>query len=176
MPFMHASTSSSKSGRSIKARSTAKGGAKIKDAIQLLKADHAEVKALFKQFQKMRNGARKGGIVQQICTALTVHAEIEEEIFYPAVRQALDQKDETMMDEAAIEHQGVKNLVQEIEAAGEGDPMLPAKMKVLCEYVMHHVKEEEGKMFPKAKKAGVDLKELGTELMERKTELMAEQE
>lgn len=176
MPFMHASTSPSKSGRSMKARSSAKGRAKNQDAIKLLKADHAEVKALFKQFQKMRNGARKGGIVQQICTALTVHAEIEEEIFYPAVRDALDQKDETMMDEAAIEHQGVKNLVQEIQGAGEDDEMLPAKMKVLCEYVMHHVKEEEGKMFPKAKKAGVDLQELGTEMMERKTELMAEQE
>ena len=176
MPLMHASTSPSKSGRSIKARPTAKGRAKTQDAIQLLKADHAEVKALFKQFQKMRNGARKGGIVQQICTALTVHSEIEEEIFYPAVREALDQKDESMMDEAAIEHQGVKNLVQEIENGGDDDEMLPAKMKVLCEYVMHHVKEEEGKIFPKAKKAGVDLQELGAELMERKTDLMEEQE
>jgi len=176
MPLQHASTSPSRSGRSMKARATTKTRSKPQDAIKLLTADHDEVEALFKQFQKLRNGARKGDLIQKICTALTVHAEIEEEIFYPAVREALDQKDEQMMDEAAIEHQSIKSLVEEIQDAGENDEMLRAKMKVLCEYVMHHVKEEKSQIFPKAKKSGVDLEELGVELMERKTELMAEQE
>ena len=175
MPLMHASTSQSRSGRTVKARATARARSKPQDAIKLLSADHDEVEGLFKQFQKMRNGTRKGDLVRQICTALTVHAEIEEEIFYPAVRDALDEKDEQMMDEAAIEHQHIKELVEEIEDAGENDEMLRAKMKVLCEYVTHHVKEEEKQIFPKAKKAGVDLQELGMELMERKTELMEQQ-
>jgi hemerythrin superfamily protein len=175
MPLQHASTSQSRSGRTMKARATGRGRSKQQDAIKLLSADHDEVETLFKKFQKLRNGTRGGDLVRQICTALTVHAEIEEEIFYPAVRDALDQKDEQMMDEAAIEHQHIKELVQEIEDAGANDEMLRAKMKVLCEYVMHHVKEEEKNIFPKVKKTDLDLEELGAELQERKSELMEEQ-
>jgi hemerythrin superfamily protein len=166
-------STSSRAGRTTRARSTSRSKAKEQTAIELLSKDHDEVEKLFKQFQKMsRDGGRKMEIVQQICMALTVHAEIEEEIFYPAVREALGEKGESLMDEAAVEHEGIKTLVQQIESARGNDEMLAARMTVLCEYVMHHVKEEEGKIFPKAKRARLDMEELGAELLERKMELM----
>lgn len=175
---MRLQTSTSHAGiaRGTRSRSSARGKAKRQDAIHLLTSDHDDVEKLFKQFQKSRHdGARKSDIVQRICTALTVHAEIEEEIFYPAMRDALADKDESLMDEAAVEHETIRNLVEEIEDSGNDDELLAARMKVLCEYVMHHVKEEEGKIFPKAKKANLDLDELGAELRERKMELMGEE-
>jgi|SRR5689334_4841396 hemerythrin superfamily protein len=169
---LQTSTSHSRAGRTTRARSISRTKEKEQNAIQLLSKDHDEVEKLFKQFQKMsRDGSRKTEIVRQICTALTIHAEIEEEIFYPAVREALGEKGESLMDEAAVEHEGVKNLVEQIENARGNDEMLTARMKVLCEYVMHHVKEEEGKIFPKAKRARLDMEELGAELLERKMEL-----
>lgn len=170
---LQTSTSHPRAGRTTRARSTTSGKAKEQNAIELLSKDHDEVEKLFRQFQKMsRDGGRKTEIVRQICTALTVHAEIEEEIFYPAVREALGEKGESLMDEAAVEHEGIKNLVEQIENARGNDEMLAARMTVLCEYVMHHVKEEEGKIFPKAKRARLDMEELGAELLERKMELM----
>jgi len=170
-------TSHAGTARGTRARSSARTRAKRHDAIQLLASDHDEVEKLFKQFQKSRqDGARKGEIVRRICVALTVHAEIEEEIFYPAMRDALPDKDESLMDEAAIEHETIRNLVEEIGDSGNDDEMLAARMKVLSEYVMHHVKEEEGKIFPKARKARLDLDGLGAELLERKKELMREEE
>lgn len=173
---LQTSTSQSRPGRTTRTRSSAKGKSGQQDAIKLLTNDHDEVEKLFRQFQKSKkDGARKAEIVRQICTALTVHAEIEEEIFYPAMRDALAEKDESMMDEAAIEHETIRNLVEEIEDAGEDDDMLSARVKVLCEYVTHHVKEEEEKIFPKAKKARLDLEALGAELAERKAELMEEE-
>ena len=166
---MQTSTSRAGTGRRTKSPASARGKTKQQDAIQLLSSDHDEVEKLFKQFKK--SNGRKAEIVRQICTALTVHAEIEEEIFYPAMRDALSDKDETLMDEAAVEHETIRNLIEEIEDAGNDDEMLAARMKVLSEYVMHHVKEEEGKMFPKAKKARLDLDALGMELLERKMDL-----
>ena len=167
------SASRAKQGRESKMRSASKSKAKQQDAVKLLMADHNEVEELFKQFQKAKNdGSRKGEIVEQICQALTVHAEIEEEIFYPAIRDALDEKDETMMAEAEVEHASIKTLVGQLEDTDPDDELFDAKVKVLCEYVTHHVKEEEGKMFPKAKKTGLDLEQLGAELAERKSELM----
>ncbi len=172
---LQTSTSQSRSGRTTRGRS-ATGKSREQNAIRLLSNDHDEVEKLFKQFQKLkRDGSRKREIVQQICTALKVHAEIEEEIFYPAVREALGNKGEVMMDEAAIEHESIKSLVEQIEDAGSDDEVLAAKMNVLCEYVMHHVKEEESKIFPKAKKTRLNMDELAIELSERKMELMDEQ-
>jgi hemerythrin superfamily protein len=174
---LQTSTSQARSGRTTGSRSATGAKSKAKNAIRLLSDDHDEVEKLFSQFQKSkRDGSRKQELVRQICTALTVHAEIEEEIFYPAVREALGQKEEMLMDEAAIEHDSMKSLIEQIEEAGGDDEMLAAKMNVLCEYVMHHVKEEERKMFPKAKKTRLDMNELGAELLERKMELMEEQE
>lgn len=170
---LQTSTSHPRAGRTMRARSATRSKAKEQNAIELLSKDHDEVEKLFKQFQKLsRDGGRKTEIVRQICTALTVHSEIEEEIFYPAVREALGEKGECLMDEAAVEHDSIKNLVEQIENARGNDEMLAARMTVLGEYVMHHVKEEEGKIFPKAKRARLDMEELGAELLERKMELM----
>jgi hemerythrin superfamily protein len=167
--------SQSKQGRASKPRAS-KTAAKQQDAIQLLMEDHREVEKLFKQFQKAKNdGQSKGEIVEQICNALTVHAEIEEEIFYPACRDALAEKGEDMLDEAEVEHASIKSLVEQLKDAEPDDELYSAKVKVLCEYVTHHVKEEEGEIFPKVKKAKLDLENLGEEMMERKTELMGEQ-
>jgi hemerythrin superfamily protein len=171
------SASHSKSKRTTsKTRSASKTEAKPQDAIALLMADHDEVAALFTQFQKAKkNGGDKADIVEQICKALTVHAEIEEEIFYPAARGALAEKDEDdLLDEAEVEHASIKSLVEQLQDTDPNDELFDAKVKVLCEYVIHHVKEEEGEMFPKIKKTDLDLAELGVELMELKQELMAE--
>ncbi len=170
---LQTSTSHAGTARRTKSRASARGKTKQQDAIHLLSSDHDEVEKLFKQFKK--SNGRKADIVRRICMALTVHAEIEEEIFYPAMRDALSDKDETLMDEAAVEHETIRNLVEEIEDSGNDNEMLAARMKVLCEYVTHHVKEEEGKIFPKAKKARLDLDALGAELLERKMELMDEE-
>ena len=169
-------TSQSKQRRpAAKSRSGSKTQSKQQDAIKLLMNDHDEVEALFKQFQKAKNNSdQKAEIVEQICKALTVHAEIEEEIFYPAARDALGEKGEDTMDEAEVEHGSIKGLVEQLQDASPDDEMYDAKVKVLCEYVTHHVKEEEGTMFPKVKKSDLDLDELGTELMDRKTELMGD--
>jgi hemerythrin superfamily protein len=162
-----------------KGRTTTKSrgkAAKQLDAIKLLKNDHDEVAAMFKQFMKMKkDGAQKSELLEQICTALSVHAEIEEEIFYPACRDALAENGEMMLDEAEVEHASIKSLVEQLEEADPDDEMTAAKVKVLCEYVTHHVKEEEGTIFPKVKKSDLDLDELGAELMERKQELMGEE-
>ena len=169
------STSQSKQERGSKTRSSSKNQAK-QDAIKLLMSDHDEVEELFNQFQKAKkNGGDRADIVEQICKALTVHAEIEEEIFYPAARDALAEKDEDMLDEAEVEHASIKSLVEQLQDSDPDDDLYDAKVKVLCEYVTHHVKEEEGEMFPKIKKTDLDLEELGTELMERKQELMEEE-
>ena len=165
----------SKQRRTATTKST-KSQSKELDAITLLMNDHDEVEALFKQFQKAKNDSgQKAGIVERICEALTVHAEIEEEIFYPAARGALEEKGEDMLDEAEVEHGAIKGLVEQLQNASPDAEMYDAKVKVLSEYVTHHVKEEEGSLFPKVKKTGIDLDELGAELIERKTELMGEE-
>ena len=150
--------------------------AKAQDAIKLLKADHDEVEALFAQYekQKKRDGSQKSDLIDKICTALTVHAQIEEEIFYPAARDALDENGDELLDEAEVEHSSIKSLVEQLEAMIPNDELCDAKVKVLSEYVKHHVKEEEGELFPKVKKTDLDLDALGVELAERKAELMTD--
>lgn len=147
--------------------------ASAKDAIALLKADHEAVSDLFEEFEKTTSAAKKKTIVAEICTALTVHAQIEEEIFYPAVKAAL--KDKELVPEAVVEHGGVKKLIAEIEGVEPDGEMYDAKVKVLSEYVKHHVKEEQDEMFKKAKASSVDMDELGARLAQRKAELMAKQ-
>lgn len=144
------------------------------DAVQLLKSDHREVEAWFEQFGKARLDSKKVDLARKICTALTVHATIEEEIFYPAFLEAVG--DEDMHDEAHVEHDGAKKLIAEIEAGAPGQDMWEAKVKVLGEMIKHHVHEEEMRdgMFAKAKKSGLDLDDLGARLSARKEELMAE--
>jgi hemerythrin superfamily protein len=148
---------------------------KPEDAIKLLTTDHREVDALFKRFEDAKeDDSLKADIVAEICDALSVHAEIEEEIFYPAAREALDKQGNDLLDEAEVEHTSIKNLVEELEDADPDDNLYDAKVKVLMEYVKHHVKEEEGEIFPKVKKSDLDLDQLGAQMFERKTELMDE--
>jgi hemerythrin superfamily protein len=142
------------------------------NAVKLLKADHKEVAALFKKFETS-DDPEKGEIAEQICQMLAVHAQIEEEIFYPAARAGLEEDDADLVDEATVEHASMKDLVSQIESADPADDLFDAKVKVLGEYVTHHVKEEEGELFPKVEKTDLDLEELGTELAERKAELMS---
>jgi hemerythrin-like domain-containing protein len=142
------------------------------DAIALLRADHKAVKELFEQFEKTRKDERKEALAEQICNELTVHAQIEEEIFYPAARDAI--REEDLVDEATVEHQSAKDLIAQIRGGSAGDELWEAKVKVLGEYIDHHVKEEQNEMFPQVKKTRLDLKALGEQLMARKTELMAE--
>ena len=142
------------------------------DAIALLKEDHKSVDALFKRFEKAKGAAAKQKLVATICQELKVHAQIEEEIFYPAVREEIEEQD--LMDEAAVEHQGIKGLVAQLEGANPDEDMYDAKVTVLAEYVKHHVKEEQTEMFPKARKAKADIKALGDAIRTRKKELKAE--
>jgi len=142
-----------------------------KDAIALLKADHEAVSQLFEQYEKARSSSTKKALVTEICTALSVHAQIEEEIFYPAVKAAL--KDKLLVPEATVEHAGVKALIGQLEGAEPDGEMYDAKVKVLSEYVKHHVKEEQNEMFPKIKASSMDMVELGARLAARQDELMA---
>ena len=145
------------------------------DAVALLKADHKQVKTWFEQFEKSRSAKIKQQLADNICKALTVHTEIEEEIFYPAFLSAT--KDKDMHHEAVVEHDGCKKLIAEIEESSPSDDFFDAKVHVLSEMIKHHVKEEEqaGGMFAEAKQSRkMDLKALGEQLAARKTELMAE--
>jgi hemerythrin-like domain-containing protein len=143
------------------------------DAVTLLRQDHKNVLGMFKDFQKLteKEGgeADKAELARKICEELKVHTTIEEEIFYPAVRAAIDE--ELMMNEATVEHESAKVLIGEIEDMQPGDELYDAKVTVLGEYIKHHVDEEHKEMFPKAKKADVDLGALGEQLLARKQEL-----
>jgi len=145
------------------------------DAIKLLTADHAKVKKMFKEFEKLSKKDDEEGkqeLATQICQELTVHAQLEEEIFYPAAREAIE--DEELMNEAVVEHNSAKELIAQIQSMGASDPMFDATVKVLGEYVNHHIEEEQNEIFPKVEKAKVDLEEIGAEIAQRKEELMEE--
>ncbi|RYE03122.1 MAG: hemerythrin domain-containing protein [Sphingomonadales bacterium] len=143
------------------------------DAIALLKADHRKVEELFEQFEGASGDGKKQKIALQICLELTVHAQIEEEIFYPACEGKIE---EDLLKEAYVEHDGAKVLIAEIEAGGPDDEYYDAKVKVLSEQIEHHVEEEEKRMegmFSQARKAGLDMDALGDQLRVRKEELLA---
>lgn len=143
------------------------------DAIALLRADHAKVNDLFDQFEKARDDAHKLKLAQTICMELKIHAQIEEEIFYPATRAELT-GEEDLLDEAEVEHASAKELIAQIEAGSPDDDKWEAKVTVLGEYIKHHVKEEQSEMFPKVRKTQLDLKGLGEQLAARKEELSGE--
>lgn len=145
---------------------------KAQDATTLLRADHKLVSDLFEEYEKTRSTSKKKDIVTRICTELSVHAQVEEEIFYPAVKEAL--KDKELVPEATVEHAGVKDLIAQVEGQEPDGEMFDAKIKVLSEYVKHHVKEEQTEMFPKAKDSKLDMMELGAQIAMRKEELMSE--
>jgi hemerythrin superfamily protein len=145
------------------------------DAVSLLKADHRQVEQWFEAFEKTKSDTRKLDLASRICKALTVHAQIEEEIFYPAFLAATQDKD--MHHEAEIEHAGAKNLIAQIRGSGPDDDYFDSKVHVLSEMIKHHVKEEEqrGGMFAEAKQSDMDLVALGAQLASRKKTLMAEE-
>ena len=137
----------------------------------MLRADHKHVDALFKAYETASKPAKQKDIVSQICMELTVHAQIEEEIFYPAVKKAL--KDHELVPEATVEHATLKALIAQVKDVEPNGEMFDAKIKVLSEYVKHHVKEEQNEMFPKATAAKLDMKKLGAQMAARKKELMS---
>ena len=145
--------------------------AETQDAVALLKADHRTVEELFAKFEKASGDGRKQSIAEEICKELTIHATIEEEIFYPACEGKVDEAD---LKEAYVEHDGAKELIAEIEAGGPDDEYYDAKVKVLSEQIEHHVEEEEQRIegiFAQARKAGLDMDALGEQMAARKAEL-----
>jgi len=146
------------------------GKNKAMDAVALLKADHRTVEDLFEAYEASKGRAAKAKLAQQICMELAIHATIEEEIFYPAVK---GQVEDDMLDEAYVEHDGAKVLIAELMAGSPDDDFYDAKVKVLSEEIKHHVKEEEGRdgLFAQARKNGADMMELGGLLAARKAEL-----
>jgi hemerythrin superfamily protein len=146
------------------------------DAVKLLTADHKEVHTLFQQYKKLCEAEapadERQTVAEKICGLLTVHATVEEEIFYPAAREAAVEG--ALLDEAEVEHQTAKDLIAQLQSMDADDELYDAKVTVLGEYIDHHVKEEQDEMFPACRKAKMDLAGLGSEIKARKTELMAE--
>lgn len=140
------------------------------DAIHQLTQDHKEVKAMFKEYEKQTDRAKvtKKKLADQICDALTLHAQLEEEIFYPAVRSVVH--DDDLMDEALVEHTSAKELIAQIRAMSPGDDLYDAKIKVLSEQIEHHVREEEGEMFALVRKSGLNLTALGEQMQTRRSQ------
>jgi hemerythrin superfamily protein len=141
------------------------------DALSLLIKDHKDVKEMFEQFEGLsdRSKATKKKVADQICQALTVHTQLEDEIFYPAVREAVS--DDDLMDEALVEHASAKELIEQIQSMEADDDLYDAKVKVLSEQVEHHVREEEDEMFPKVRKTNLDVSALGEKMMSLKQQL-----
>lgn len=147
------------------------------DAVELLTRQHREVEELFEQFEKLTDRAKvsKKKIADQICNALIMHTTIEEEIFYPATREASQGEEETedMVDEAVVEHASAKDLIAQIQEMDPDDELYDAKVKVLGEMIEHHVEEEEKEMFPKTRKLKLDMQALGQEMKARQEEIEA---
>jgi len=143
-------------------------------AVKLLKQDHRAVAEALEEFQSAAH-EEKQSIARRICRMLTVHAQIEEELMYPAAREVLDSDDAHLVAEARVEHASVKDLIRQIEQRDEVDEDYEAKVEVMGEFVKHHVKEEETELFPKLERSTLDLQALGERLEERKSELMGEE-
>ena len=145
-------------------------------AIELLMSDHRKVEDLFEQFDQEKDGdeGTRREIAQKICAELTIHAQVEEELFYPWLRENLEDEDMEMVEEAQVEHQTAKDLIAQIEGATDIDEVFNAKVKVLSEYIKHHVQEEENEMFAEVRDEQEELDELGQEMVARKGELQEE--
>ncbi|MET0983720.1 MAG: hemerythrin domain-containing protein [Telluria sp.] len=146
------------------------------DAVDLLERQHREVEAMFERFENMTDRATvsKKKLADEICNALIMHTTIEEEIFYPATREASEETDD-MVDEAVVEHASAKDLIAQIQEMDPGDDLYDAKVKVLSEMIEHHVEEEEEEMFPKARELKLDMAALGAEMQARQKEIEASQ-
>ena len=155
--------------RGNKAEST---GMDAVSALDLLEEDHTQVDGLFEKFEQLENAGEKKELALEICLALRVHAQIEEEIFYPAVREAIENTDR--IDEAIVEHAAAKQLIAEIEGMDASDELYDAKVTVLNEQVLHHIEEEEDELFPEVESSELDLETLGKKMAERKAALLKE--
>ena len=147
------------------------------DALDMLMEDHERVTEMFEEYESTKDDEDEGDKVervQEICLELTIHATIEEEIFYPAARQALGDDGKDLLDEAEVEHASAKDLIVQLSEAQPGDDLYDAKVKVLGEYVKHHVAEEEGELFPKLRDGDFDSEAIGDQLAKRKEELRQE--
>ena len=156
---------------------TAAPGGESESALLLLMEDHKRVRQLFADFKKLKQSegdqdAAKADLVQQICKELLIHAQVEEEIFYPAVRAGISDQD--LMDEAAVEHAVAKDLIEQLITMRPGDALFDAKVSVLTESVEHHIKEEEGDMFTQAQQSNILTQVLAEQIFQRKQELLAE--
>jgi hemerythrin superfamily protein len=174
MPRSASSKSTSKTSTRARGASTGKGS---QDILKMLTEDHKKVKQMFESFEKMKeeddqDDDAKQMLVELCCSELTVHAQLEEELFYPALRDAIDDMD--LLDEAEVEHASAKQLISELSSMQPDDELYDAKFTVLGEYVKHHIEEEEKEIFPKVKKADLDLEAMAEEAHERKQEMRAE--
>ncbi len=145
------------------------------DAVEMLKDEHRQVEALFKEYEQLAHGddlAAKETLATEICEKLTIHAQVEEEVFYPAARQILDEQQ--IIDEAEEEHADAKQLVAELEEMSPDDDAYDKTVKALSDAIAHHVEEEESEMFPKLKEAGMETESVGERMAERKQEIMDE--
>jgi hemerythrin superfamily protein len=140
-------------------------------AVDILEADHRQVEEFFDGYEELEDASDKEQLAVRICTALQAHTQIEEEIFYPAVRDAIENPE--LIDEAIVEHASAKQLIGEIENMKAGDELYDAKVKVLQEQVLHHVEEEEGELFPQVEASELDLDALGKKMAERKAALLS---
>src|SRR4051795_5059081 len=141
-------------------------------ALDLLEEDHQEVDGFFDEYETLEDAREKERMALKICLALTVHTQIEEEIFYPAAREAIEKSE--LIDEAIVEHASAKQLIAEIEEMDAGDELYDAKVKVLSEQVRHHVEEEEDELFPEIESSELDLEALGKKMAARKAALLKE--
>ncbi len=161
--------------KSVKTTSKSKSSDRqSNDAIALLTQDHRNVEKLFKEFERTEDDESKAELVANICAELTAHTAVEEELFYPAAREALGDDGQDLLDEAEVEHASAKELIAQLQDAAPGEGLYDAKVTVLAEYIRHHVKEEEGELFPKVKRSDLDLESLGAEMQTRKDELRPE--
>lgn len=170
-------TSKSTSKTASKAKASHHVSKASQDVLHLLSEDHKKVIDMFDEFEQMKkkgdtDDEAKQILVESACTELTIHAQVEEEIFYPAARDAIDDMD--LLDEAEVEHASARQLMTELAAMQPDDDLYDAKFTVLGEYVKHHIQEEEKQLFPKVKKSDMDLDELAEEIRQRKMELREE--
>ena len=146
------------------------------DALQLLKAEHRDVRTMFRLYDKLAEAGGKGDermlLASQICVALALHMQVEEEILYPAARRVLASR-EDIVDAAYVEHACAKSLVAQVKTMTSDQPLFDARVKVLGEYVAHHIREEENELFPKLREAALDLEAMGERIVARKRQLMA---
>ena len=156
------------------AKGRKRAGSRQPEAIAMLIEDHQKVQKMFKTFERTEDQGQQEQLATQICNELTVHTQIEEQVFYPAAREALGEEKADLMEEATVEHQVAKDLIEKIKQSRPHDEEYCALVTVLGEYVNHHIDEEQKELFPQLKKSQIDFEALGEEMHQKKQELMSE--